>query len=164
MTVLSVCTKSRSGNPSPVSTTTGSRACNTNALTGRNPIPGTSSWSLRTVTCSLIRCVFMWCFPVSRWRLERHAGGEESRAGRAAGQDAAEFDGIELEAGTIGPRTEVITGRSVERERERLAVSTRPVRDDVGDEAPIVMRGQFHRAPDGAADVDSVDPRIPRQD
>src|ERR1700680_642796 len=143
MTALSACTKSRSGNPRPVSTTTGSRACKTNALTGRNPIPGTSIWSLRTVTCSLIRCVFMCCFPVGRWRLEGHAGGEESGAARAAGQGPAELDCVELEVGTPDAGGEVITGRSGKGERERLAVSTCPVGGNVGDGAPLVVGGQF---------------------
>ena len=42
ITVLSTPRKSRSGRLTPVSMTTGSLACNTNALMGRNPIPGTS--------------------------------------------------------------------------------------------------------------------------
>src|SRR5829696_7777185 len=43
-------TKSLSAVLRPVSMTTGCSACRTKALTGRNPSPGTSAWSLRTVT------------------------------------------------------------------------------------------------------------------
>ena len=49
-------------------------------------------------------------------------------------------------------------------ERERPAVAPRPLGDDVGDDAAVVLGGQHQLATGRAGDVDAVHPRVARED
>src|SRR5471032_572245 len=95
---------------------------------------------------------------------ERDSGGEQARAGRAAGEHAAELHGIESKFGAAGPCDVAVTRGSAKREREWLSVPSRPFRDNVRDDAPVVIRRELDIAIDGATDVDAMDPRIARVD
>ena len=71
---------------------------------------------------------------------------EDAGAGEATGQDADEVDGVDVDALAADAVAELAAGRALEHELERLAVDRRPLGDDVGDEAAVVVGGQVHLA------------------
>jgi hypothetical protein len=56
------------------------------------------------------------------------------------------------------------TGRTGERKAERLAVAARPLGDDIAYQPAVVVSRQRHGLARGAADVEPVHPRVPRED
>ena len=64
------------------------------------------------------------------------------------GEDAEELDRVDADrARRRSLRRETSAGRPVEIERERLAVRARPLGDDVGDDAAVVVRVEVERRP-----------------
>ncbi len=94
--------------------------------------------------------------PVSEW--ERVA--EDAGTGEPTGEDADEFDGVDVDTLAVGAVAEFPAGRALQHELERLAVNRRPLRDDVRDEAAVMVGGQVHVAAGRHADVDAVGPHV----
>ena len=65
-----------------------------------------------------------------------------------------------LDAFAVDALGELAAGGSFEHEFERLAVDARPLGDDVGDEATVVIGGEVHRPVDGGVDVDAMSPDV----
>ena len=76
-------------------------------------------------------------------------GGEQAGRGRAAGEGAAELDGVEREVLRRRGASALVgvgaAGRAGELEDEGLAVAARPLGDDVGDDAAVVVRAELER-------------------
>src|ERR1035437_7012539 len=94
-------------------------------------------WRLRRCVCPLlfslvsVRCI----------RSEWNDSGEQAGCGCAAGERAAEFDGVEryvCSSGKAGVVCVRATGRTRELEYEALSMAARPFSDNVGDDATIV--------------------------
>src|SRR5437667_12214752 len=88
---------------------------------------------------------------------------EDASARSATRQHADEFDGVDVDALTVQPLAVLPAGRPFEGELEELTVDRRPLGDDVGDEATVMIRGEIHRAARRRADVDSVGPHVARE-
>src|SRR5580704_589817 len=98
---------------------------------------------------------------------ERDDGGEQAGCGGAAGQGAAEFDGVQAQAfggGAGGVAGVAAAGGAGEVEQERLAVAACPFGGDVGDDAAVVAGGELGWLSGGASRVDAVHPEVAQVD
>src|SRR5712691_11822780 len=91
---------------------------------------------------------------------ERQRVAEDAGAGQAAGQGADEVEGVDLDAFAVVALAELAAGGTFEHELERLAVDRCPLRDDVADEAAVVVGGEVHRPVGGRVDVDAMGPDV----
>src|SRR5690349_20848446 len=95
------------------------------------------------------------------WFSERDDGGEQAGWVSAACEAAAEVDGVERYVPGLGEVRVVgvgSAGRAGEIEDEGLAVAACPFSDDVGDDAAVVVRGEFEWPVQGAGRVGAVHP------
>src|SRR5580704_8423258 len=86
--------------------------------------------------------------------------GEDAGAGKTAGHGPDEVDRVDFDPFPVGALGERAPGGPFEDQFERLTVDGRPLGDNVGDKAPVVLRRQLHRPGGGAADVDAVTPDV----
>ena len=82
----------------------------------------------------------------------------------ATGDDAAELDRVEVVLLAAVAALEHATGRPAEDQPVGLAVDGRPLGDDVRDDAGVVVGVDLDGTAGGTADVDRVQPAIPRVD
>src|SRR5207245_3503320 len=73
---------------------------------------------------------------------------------------AEEVEGVDRDACGVVALVELAAGGTFEHELERLAVDRRPLRDDVADEAAVVVGGEVHRPVDRRVDVDAMGPDV----
>src|ERR1700683_4465213 len=92
--------------------------------------------------------------------LEGEWVGEDAGAWKTAGHGPDELDRVDLDLLSVGALDELPAGGPFEDQLERLTVDGRPLGDNVGDEAPVVLWRQLHRPAGRAADVDAVTPDV----
>src|SRR3954447_19715244 len=64
---------------------------------------------------------------------------QDACAVRPTGEDADELDRVQGHRAGTAARGEGATGRTLELQGERIVVPRRPLRDDVGDDSPVVL-------------------------
>lgn len=88
---------------------------------------------------------------------------EDAASREPTRKHTCELDRVDLDALSTDALAELPAGRSLKDELERLAVDGRPLADDVGDEATVVVGGRQHVAACRHADVDPVRPHVARE-